>query len=170
LQLGNRVVLPKRPQDCPAFSVTGPQCVAKTLFGIREITDMESDMAGRTEATPSEAGRKPASRPVDLVHLSRYTLGDRALEREVLELFRAQASIYLERLEAAQSAQEWREAAHSLKGSAVAIGAWRTAAAAERAEASSGEALTQERAGRLREIAAALGEAGDYIGALLADR
>lgn len=131
---------------------------------------MGSEMAGLAEATSSGASRKPAARPVDLVHLSRYTLGDRALEREVLELFRAQASIYLERLDAAQSAQEWRDAAHSLKGSAAAIGAWRAAAAAERAETVSGEALTQERADRLREVAAALGEAGDYIGALLADR
>ena len=48
---------------------------------------MTSEMAAWTHATPSEAPRKASSRPVDLVHLSRYTLGDRALEREVLELF-----------------------------------------------------------------------------------
>ena len=42
-----------------------------------------------------------ASRPVDLVHLSRYTLGERDLEREVLQLFCSQSLIYIERLHAA---------------------------------------------------------------------
>ncbi len=131
---------------------------------------MASEMAAWADAAPPEAGRKPSSRPVDLVHLSRYTLGDLALEREVLELFRAQSPIYLERLRGAGSDKDWKDAAHSLKGSASAIGAWRTAAAAERAGALSGDALTQGRALRLRELEASLREAELYIGALLADR
>jgi HPt (histidine-containing phosphotransfer) domain-containing protein len=131
---------------------------------------MASELAAWADATPPGAGRKSSSRPVDLVHLSRYTLGDRALEREVLELFCAQSSIYLERLRAAGSDQEWDDAAHSLKGSASAIGAWRAAAAAERAEGLSGDSNTQGRAIRLRELEAALHEADLYIGALLADR
>jgi HPt (histidine-containing phosphotransfer) domain-containing protein len=121
------------------------------------------------EASP-ETGRKSSSRLVDLVHLSRYTLGDRALEREVLELFCAQSSIYLESLRAAGSDKEWNEAAHSLKGSASAIGAWRAAAAAERAEGFSGDAGSQGRTVRLREREGALPEAELYIAALLADR
>ena len=32
----------------------------------------------------------PGDRPIDLVHLSRMTLGDRALERDVLVLFERQ--------------------------------------------------------------------------------
>jgi hypothetical protein len=43
-------------------------------------------------------------------------------------------------------------------------------AAAERAEALMGEALTQGRASGLVEIETSLGEARSYIGALLADR
>ncbi len=62
---------------------------------------MASEMAAWADAAPPEAGRKLSSRPVDLVHLSRYTLGDRALEGEVLELFCTQSPIYLERLRAA---------------------------------------------------------------------
>jgi HPt (histidine-containing phosphotransfer) domain-containing protein len=131
---------------------------------------MASEMAAWADAAPPEAGRKLSSRPVDLVHLSRYTLGDRALEGEVLELFCAQSPIYLERLRAAASDKDWKDAAHSLKGSASAIGAWRTAAAAERAEALCGDALTQGRTLRLRELEASLREAELYIGALLADR
>ncbi len=59
---------------------------------------MASELAVWAEIAHAEEGRKTSSRPVDLVHLSRYTLGERALEREVLELFCTQSSIYLERL------------------------------------------------------------------------
>ena len=131
---------------------------------------MASEMAVRAEAALSEEGRKASSRPVDLVHLSRYTLGERELEREVLELFCTQSTIYIERLRQARSDKDWKDAAHSLKGSASAIGAWRAAEAAERAEALSGEALAQARTLRLREIESAVREAETYIGALLEDR
>lgn len=131
---------------------------------------MASELAVWSEAAPPEEGRKSSSRPVDLVHLSRYTLGERALEREVLQLFCTQSTIYLERLREARSDKDWTDAAHSLKGSAYAIGAWRAAEAAERAEALSGEALAQARALRLREIESSVREAETYIGALLENR
>jgi HPt (histidine-containing phosphotransfer) domain-containing protein len=131
---------------------------------------MASELAVWSEAAPPEEGRKSSSRPVDLVHLSRYTLGERALEREVLQLFCTQSTIYLERLSEARSDKDWKDAAHSLKGSAYAIGAWRAAEAAERAEALSGEALAQARALRLREIESSVREAEAYIGALLENR
>jgi HPt (histidine-containing phosphotransfer) domain-containing protein len=129
-----------------------------------------SELAILGETASSEEGRTVPSRPVDLVHLSRYTLGERDLEREVLELFCTQSTIYLERLRAARSDKDWKDAAHSLKGSASAIGAWRAAAAAERAEALSGQALIEDRALRLGEIEASVHEAEIYIGALLEDR
>jgi len=131
---------------------------------------MASELAVWSEAAPPEKGRKSSSRPVDLVHLSRYTLGERALEREVLQLFCTQSTIYLERLREASSDRDWKDAAHSLKGSAYAIGAWRAAEAAERAEALSGEALAQARALRLREIESSVREAETYIAALLETR
>ncbi len=130
---------------------------------------MASELAVWSEAAPPE-GRKSSSRPVDLVHLSRYTLGERALEREVLQLFCTQSTVYLERLREARSDKDWKDAAHSLKGSAYAIGAWRAAEAAERAEALSGETLAQARALRLREIESSVREAETYIGALLENR
>jgi HPt (histidine-containing phosphotransfer) domain-containing protein len=131
---------------------------------------MASEMAVWAETVPSREERKPSSRPVDLVHLSRYTLGERALEREVLELFCTQSAVYLARLREAKSDTAWQEAAHSLKGSALAVGAWRTAEAARAAEALSGETLAAARDLRLGEIEQALGEAEAYIGALLKDR
>ncbi len=65
-----------------------------------------------------------AVRPLDLVHLAKYTFGDRGLECELLGLFRSQADIYVSRLETSANAKEWRDAAHSLKGSARGLGAW----------------------------------------------
>lgn len=131
---------------------------------------MASEQAARAEtAAPAEEQKLP-SRPVDLEHLSRYTLGERSLEREVLELFCAQSVLYLEQLRAAMSDKAWKDAAHSLKGSARAVGAWRAAQAAERAEALQGDGLVQFRATRIGEIETSLREAEAYIASVLKDR
>jgi HPt (histidine-containing phosphotransfer) domain-containing protein len=130
---------------------------------------MASERAAWVDATEAPSEGKP-SRPVDLVHLSRYTLGEQALEREVLELFCTQSVLYLEQLRAAMSDKAWKDAAHSLKGSARAVGAWRAAQAAERAEALQGDVLVQFRAARIGEIESSLREAEAFIVALLKDR
>lgn len=85
-------------------------------------------------AGDSDAFGEGQGRPLDLVHLSKYTLGDRGLEAELLGLFRAQAGIYVMRLETAATDKEWRDAAHSLKGSARGLGAWMLGDVAEEAE------------------------------------
>ncbi len=134
---------------------------------------MASEVAAWAEAGQPVEGRKASSRPVDLVHLSRYTLGARELEREVLELFCTQSSLYLERLKASSSDKDWKELTHSLKGSARAVGAWRVAEAAERAERAeplAGDTLAPSRAARIGEIDSSLREADAYIRSLLKDR
>jgi len=75
---------------------------------------------------------------IDLVHLSRQTLGDAALETELLRLFEAQARAFAARLlapepqnEAARDIQQRIVLAHTLKGSARAIGAFALAKAAQ---------------------------------------
>ncbi|WP_439575892.1 Hpt domain-containing protein [Phreatobacter sp.] len=73
-------------------------------------------------------------RPVDLVHLSRQTFGDRDLEREVLALFERQSRTMVARLREATNAKTWADAAHTLKGSALGIGAFAVAEAAGRVE------------------------------------
>jgi HPt (histidine-containing phosphotransfer) domain-containing protein len=81
----------------------------------------------------SAPGEMPAAsfeRPVDLVHLARQTLGDRALEREVLGLFQVQARAIFAQLQAVTEAQARLDLAHTLKGSARAVGAWQVAEAA----------------------------------------
>ena len=84
----------------------------------------------RDEPAPSLA---PDDRPIDLVHLARMTLGERSLEREVLSLFDRQSTLLLARMRSAAPAGILT-LAHTLKGSARGIGAWRVARAAEALE------------------------------------
>lgn len=83
---------------------------------------------------------------VDLAHLRRYTGEDRALERQVLTLFVPDALGYLARIEAG----EGKVPAHTLKGAAQAIGAWKLAVLAERAE--QGEPLAAELRAAIEEV------------------
>lgn len=117
-------------------------------------------------------GRKPAA--IDEAHLGRMTLGDRRLEREVLELFLRQTAIMLDRIASAPPPMA-AAAAHTLKGSARGIGAWRVARAAERLEQGAANACGNARRddfGRdltdaIEELKAASLEAGAAIGARL---
>lgn len=69
-----------------------------------------------------EASGRARSRPVDMEHLSRQTMGDRDLEREVLALFVQQALSVVEKLPGADKSQRLL-LAHALKGSARGVGA-----------------------------------------------
>lgn len=71
---------------------------------------------------------------LDIFHLRRFTLGDRRLELEILTLFIEQAPVTIAALQGARSDYEWINAGHTLKGSARAVGAWRLAKLAEKAE------------------------------------
>ncbi len=72
-----------------------------------------------------------AQNPVDLVYLSRKSLGDRLLEDQLLKLFCNQSGFYLDMLDAADSADERRSALCAVAGSARDLGAWKVAAEAE---------------------------------------
>ncbi|MEM1040487.1 MAG: Hpt domain-containing protein [Pseudomonadota bacterium] len=78
-------------------------------------------------------------KPVDLVHLAKQSHGDRALEEEVLSLFLGQSDLYVERLSKASAADDRRMAAHALRGSALAIGAWEVARLSKAIELSSAD-------------------------------
>ncbi|MGQ0685400.1 Hpt domain-containing protein [Bradyrhizobium sp.] len=80
----------------------------------------------------------PDDGPIDFAHLSRMTLGDPALECEVLTMFVAQSARMLDQL--ASLPPEAGNIAHTLKGSARAIGAFAVAEAAARLEAAVGKA------------------------------
>lgn len=72
--------------------------------------------------------------PIDHAHLSRYTLGNPDLEREILGLFVAQLPLSIEQLRFAVTDREWQVAAHTIKGSARAVGAGHVANLALEAE------------------------------------
>ena len=80
---------------------------------------------------------------VDFGHLERYAGNDAALVEEVLGIFREQAEIWIRLLDPAAEDEAWRDAAHSLKGSALGIGAFVLAAQCETAEKSKDADLGQ---------------------------
>ena len=96
----------------------------------------------------------PAAPAIDLAHLARMTLGDHSLEREVLALFDRQAEMLLARIRKATPAVA-AAAAHTLKGSARGIGAWRVASAAEAVEL----AAASQAVGEFKSAVAALATA-----------
>lgn len=103
--------------------------------------------------------RSAHARAIDLEHLARQTFGDRALEGEVLALFSRQAAAIGARM-AAASLQERATLAHTLKGSARSIGAFKVAEQAERIEAAPSDAAA------LEALSAALSEVRDFIAAI----
>ena len=110
---------------------------------------------------PNEA--IPVSGPViDRDHLARMTFGDRKLERELLELFDRQAAVLLERMQATDAAVV-AALAHTLKGSALGIGAVGVARAAAAVEQASDP---RARRCALAELAGAIETARAHIAAL----
>lgn len=105
----------------------------------------------------------PDDAPIDMDHLRRMTMGDTDVEREVLAMFAAQATELVERL--ARTPAEAERLAHTLKGSARAIGAFRVAdAAADLELAIRAERPTAEPIEALRRVVA---EARSVIDGLL---
>ena len=132
---------------------------------------MEADLAQTARAyvetfdVPGDIAKERAC-PIDLVHLSRQTFGERDLEAELLRLFDRQSAQILARLsEGAQG--RWRaDLAHTLKGSARAVGAFDVAAAAEAYEAVASAGGADETA--LAALASSISAAHTAIGDLLA--
>jgi HPt (histidine-containing phosphotransfer) domain-containing protein len=75
----------------------------------------------------------PAAEAIDIQHLARMTLGEQSLQREVLALFDRQAEVLLPRIRCGAPALA-ASLAHTLKGSAASIGAFKVARAAEAVE------------------------------------
>lgn len=124
-------------------------------------------MVPHSSVSAHHAARLPTfDRPVDLVHLALQTQGDKALEAEVLGLFLRQSPQILKAILVAGDDRARFEAAHRLKGSAKAIGAF---AVAECAEAIEIAALAETDSGTaLADLSAAVAVANRYITELLA--
>ena len=94
----------------------------------------------------------PGDGPIDFEHLERMTLSDAAIEQEVLTLFSAQSAKLVRTLAAMPA--DASALAHTLKGSARAIGAFAVADAAARLEAA---------IARRFDASAALAELGEAV-------
>lgn len=79
--------------------------------------------------------RRDLTGAIDFAHLDRFTAGDAALTEEVLGLFREQVELWLRVLDPALPDQSWKDAAHTLKGAALGVGAFAFADACAEAEA-----------------------------------
>jgi len=99
---------------------------------------------------------------IDTVHLSRMTLGELSLQREVLALFDRQADMLLPRIRQGAPALA-AASAHTLKGSAVGIGAFKVARAVEEVEQARDVAI----GAAVETLAAVLEEAKAEIARLL---
>ena len=104
----------------------------------------------------------PDAPPIDAAHLKRMTLGDVGVEREALAMFASQVGRLMETPAAPGAAT--LALAHTLKGSARAIGAFAVADAAEALE-SAGE--PGERASAMAALEQALAEARAAIAVML---
>ncbi|KAF2990300.1 Hpt domain-containing protein [Methylocystis sp. MJC1] len=110
-----------------------------------------------------------AAPALDLVHLSQQTLGDQALESELLRLFDRQNAQFAARLRETRQSDDARaraDLAHTLKGSARAVGAFALGEAAEAYES----ALRRGEAGSLalcQRLVAEIERAHREIGELL---
>ena len=127
---------------------------------------------GSVARSSADARDQLAGDAIDLAYLARFTLGNTALEHEVLQLFADQVPLYLQALRDARSRKSWREAAHTIKGSASAVGAWRLARFAEMAEQVDVEARAALAEGHRDEVVAAVATAAEearrFIARLLA--
>ena len=103
--------------------------------------------------------------PIDMEHFGLFTDGDPDEEKELLNLFFEQTEIGVKELEencANENAQEWKKAAHKLKGSAANLGARPMAAACKIAEEEF-ELNEDEKIKMLTEINSKIVELLDYF-------
>jgi len=112
-----------------------------------------------------------ASPAIDLVHLGQQCLGDKSLEMELLALFDRQAARIADELTMPDLADHERaercDLAHTLKGSAQAVGAWRVAEAAAAYEKAAPEACRTALGARAADVQRCVKEARDMIGSIL---
>src|SRR5258708_5275402 len=123
------------------------------------------ELAADATAPTDASVPAPFEAVIDFEHLARMTLGEPALEAEVLRLFDQQAEILLARMRYAPP-KAVAAFAHTLKGSARGIGPWRVAAAAATAEMNAALSYT----GGGPRAAARLVAAVDEVKAVIADR
>jgi HPt (histidine-containing phosphotransfer) domain-containing protein len=122
-----------------------------------ESSKRATEQAASVSAGHSAPPLSPGQPAVDLAHLARMTLGEKGLEREVLELFQRQADMLLARM-AVEEPRMVSAFAHTLAGSASGIGAWKVAEAATALERAAAVPATGALATLIDHLAAAVAE------------
>ncbi|MEO1281926.1 MAG: Hpt domain-containing protein [Pseudomonadota bacterium] len=100
----------------------------------RSHSPAKAETPAKPITTEAKTSRDSADGAIDRVHLARYTMGDLALENEILALFAAQLPSMLKTILHAETRDDLMRAGHTLKGSARAIGAWKLAEVAKKTE------------------------------------
>lgn len=123
--------------------------------------------ARKAEALP-EFEHQRRARPIDLVHLSRQSLGDPGLEQEILRMYAQIAHGYFDKMRDCDDLNEIAHCLHSLKGSSAGVGAMQVFAAAKEAETAfqvDGKLDTE----LVADLHIHLTEASDYIASILSE-
>ena len=135
---------------------------------------MEADLAQTARAYFEMVDEKSAhgtgaNRPIDLVHLAKQTFGERDLESELLRLFDRQSAQILAHLAGHDmtAGRVKADIAHTLKGSARAVGAFGVASAAEEYESAAARGEDDKPA--FEHLAQAVAAAHGAIAELLAN-
>ena len=105
---------------------------------------VESEITVSSDAAPALRPRRfeplppcpPREEPLilDIAHLRTFSGGNIAFEREIYGLFFGELPNTVAALETAKTARDWHMAAHTLKGSALGVGAFQLARCARLAE------------------------------------
>ena len=130
----------------PSRSQTGPA----------RLTVSEAE-TGEAQLRP-EGVQSAEAGGIDLGHLARMTLGEQQLQSEVLALFDRQAEMLLGHVQRL-SPDLVAALAHTLRGSARGVGAWRVAAAAEQLELAAKDSDAAAFATGLQRLVEALAQA-----------
>jgi HPt (histidine-containing phosphotransfer) domain-containing protein len=127
-------------------------------------------MFGTFEGTVLSRVVAASDRPavLDIEHLTAQAMDDADLAREVLEMFLDQSADMLRVVREAAGAADRRNAAHRLKGSARAVGAFRVAAASEALEFLPEDADEPSLLDRIAALHASVAEVRSAIAARLA--
>jgi HPt (histidine-containing phosphotransfer) domain-containing protein len=122
------------PAPSGRFSRKSP--AARGVISGKRIARQAVDMieSQSKNGDPEEETPIGSAFAIDREHLRRQCLGDRELEIELLALFERRSADLLAQLLATEGVPERRDIAHALKGMALAVGAHRVAAAANRCE------------------------------------
>jgi HPt (histidine-containing phosphotransfer) domain-containing protein len=112
---------------------------------MKDPADSGEDSSRLAAMLEQQGAAAPPPSVLDALHLERQVFGDRQLREELLRLY-AGRLLALAPAVCAAPGPERREAAHTLKGASLAIGAFALASLCDRLENHEGEGARQENA------------------------